>query len=53
MNDILQTRIERLSIPEPNTGCWLWLGAPTTARYGTEIALAFDVSAGEIEQAVA
>lgn len=20
-------RIERLSIPEPNSGCWLWLGA--------------------------
>lgn len=22
----LQERIERLSIPEPNSGCWLWLG---------------------------
>lgn len=20
-------RIDRLSIPEPNSGCWLWLGA--------------------------
>ena len=21
-------------VPEPNTGCWLWLGAATTAGYG-------------------
>jgi hypothetical protein len=30
----LKHRIERLSIPEPNTGCWLWLGAITTTGYG-------------------
>jgi hypothetical protein len=24
--DCLRDRIERNSIPEPNTGCWLWLG---------------------------
>lgn len=26
MNTDLRTRIERLSVPEPNTGCWLWTG---------------------------
>lgn len=25
----IQERIERLSIPEPNSGCWLWLGFAT------------------------
>lgn len=25
-------RIERLSIPEPNTGCWLWLGQMHKSR---------------------
>lgn len=24
--EALATRIERMSIPEPTTGCWLWLG---------------------------
>jgi hypothetical protein len=28
-------RIERMSTPEPNTGCWLWLGALGTNGYGT------------------
>jgi hypothetical protein len=28
-----QARIERLSIPEPNSGCWLFLGA-TRLAYG-------------------
>lgn len=30
-------RLEDNSIPEPNSGCWLWLGAVTTARvqYGS------------------
>ena len=27
-------RLEELSIPEPNSGCWLWLREPTTAGYG-------------------
>ncbi|CAB4171819.1 HNH nuclease [uncultured Caudovirales phage] len=27
-------RIERLSIPEPNTGCWLWLGMLDKRGYG-------------------
>jgi hypothetical protein len=31
----LAERIERLSIPEPNTGCWLYLGALGKNRYGT------------------
>ncbi len=26
-------RLERLSVPEPNSGCWLWLGA-TRGGYG-------------------
>lgn len=25
-----QDRIERLSVPEPNSGCWLWVGARFT-----------------------
>lgn len=25
----MQTRIETHSIPEPNSGCWIWLGAIT------------------------
>jgi hypothetical protein len=27
-------RIENLFIPEPNSGCWLWLGALTEHGYG-------------------
>lgn len=27
-------RLESSSIPEPNSGCWLWLGASTSAGYG-------------------
>lgn len=30
----LAERIEALSIPEPNTGCWLWLGAIHRDGYG-------------------
>lgn len=29
----LKGRIERLSIPEPNTGCWLWLGSVDRGGY--------------------
>ena len=35
MNLDLQTRIERSSTPEPNSGCWLWDGVLSTAGYGT------------------
>lgn len=28
------SKFERLSIPEPNSGCWLWMGAPTSVGYG-------------------
>jgi len=49
MSDLILdgTKILDRSIPEPNSGCWLWLGAPTkkkngygvvcggTAKYGT------------------
>ena len=27
--------VERNSIPEPNSGCWLWLGQPLRDGYGT------------------
>lgn len=30
----LADKLERLSIPEPNTGCTLWLGAVNTKGYG-------------------
>ena len=30
----LQERISDLSIPEPNSGCFLWLGALTDQGYG-------------------
>lgn len=30
----LVKKVERLSIPEPNTGCWLWLGTVLTSGYG-------------------
>jgi len=29
-----QERVRRLSIPEPNTGCWLWTGAIRTTNSG-------------------
>lgn len=31
--DILQQRIRKWSVPEPNTGCWLWIGNTTNAGY--------------------
>lgn len=30
----LRIRIERHSIPEPNSGCWLWIGASDGRGYG-------------------
>lgn len=30
----LAEQIERLSIPEPNSGCWIWLAATTRNGYG-------------------
>lgn len=30
----LREKIEHYSIPEPNTGCWLWLGAVMKNGYG-------------------
>ena len=30
----LQTKLERHSIPEPNSGCLLWLGSSRGGRYG-------------------
>ena len=32
--ETLAQRLDRLSIPEPNSGCWLWLGSYQT-RYGS------------------
>lgn len=31
----LLERFENMYTPEPNTGCWLWLGASTQNGYGT------------------
>lgn len=31
----LSERIEALSMPEPNSGCWLWLGVIKNNGYGT------------------
>lgn len=31
----LPERIENNIIPEPNSGCWLWLGSMINAGYGT------------------
>lgn len=30
----LSVRLDRLSIPEPNSGCWLWMGTVNGAGYG-------------------
>ena len=30
----LADKILRLSIPEPNSGCWLWIGATKASGYG-------------------
>lgn len=30
----LMERFEGMYTPEPNSGCWLWLGAPTFRGYG-------------------
>lgn len=32
--DRLPARFEGRYSPEPNTGCWLWVGASTTSGYG-------------------
>lgn len=34
-NTKLCERVERLTSPEPNTGCWLWTGAVSKNGYGT------------------
>jgi hypothetical protein len=34
VNTALAERIRRLTIPEPNSGCWLWSGSLGTAGYG-------------------
>lgn len=31
----LKARLERHTIPEPNSGCWLWAGAVSPNGYGT------------------
>ena len=30
----LMDRIERMSVPEPNSGCWLWMGMLDKSGYG-------------------
>lgn len=34
MDALLYARLEAKSIPEPNTGCWLWMGAANPRGYG-------------------
>lgn len=34
-NKTVKERLEGLSIPEPNSGCWLWIGAVNEWGYGT------------------
>ncbi len=34
MRATLPERIEFYSIPEPNSGCWLWTGSLTSGGYG-------------------
>ena len=31
----ISDRIEKMSIPEPNTGCWLWIGSVGKKGYAT------------------
>lgn len=31
----LAVRLERMSIPEPNTGCWLWTATVCSSGYGS------------------
>lgn len=33
-NGILRDRFEALYIPEPNSGCWLWIGPEASGGYG-------------------
>lgn len=40
----LRETIESWAIPEPNSGCWLWLGALTPSGYGTLNAKKFGIS---------
>lgn len=37
--EIRRRAIEHLSMPEPNTGCWLWLGSISTCGYGQTSAM--------------
>ena len=34
-NRTVSQRLEDMTIPEPNSGCWLWLGAVNAWGYGT------------------
>lgn len=34
-NESAQSKIERMSMPEPNSGCWLWLGASSPIGHGS------------------
>jgi hypothetical protein len=31
---VTAARLEQLSVPEPNTGCWLWTGSSSSTGYG-------------------
>lgn len=34
MTDIVLERFESRYVPDPNSGCWLWLGATDNGKYG-------------------
>lgn len=34
INWTLRARLDHYSMPEPNSGCWLWLGSLCTSGYG-------------------
>ena len=36
MSVLVSERFDKLFIPEPNSGCWLWLGALSTSRGGSQ-----------------
>lgn len=47
--DKMRQRIEKWSIPEPNSGCWLWLGSTGNSGYGkTRFDHSHDISAHRV-----
>ena len=50
-NGTLLERFERLYIPEPNSGCWLWLGSLAgegyAQKFGVHLRTIFKAKSGE------